>query len=73
MISSSKCTALSTKPVYKSNGKPDGYAVVGRAAVHERWDVVKHNGERQQFQTQDAATAAMRAISKELQREPEAA
>lgn len=44
-ISSTKCIEFAVKPQFAANGKPNGYAVVGRAHIHDKFEVVKHRGD----------------------------
>jgi hypothetical protein len=56
-ISVNKCTEFAVRPYHSKTGKARGWAVYGRAAQHDKWEVVKMRGDEQIFDNYDDANA----------------
>lgn len=65
-ISSSKCTEFAVKEQFSRSGKSRGHAVVGRAAIHDRFEVVEHDGVRLQYPALAVANGMLEGMRAEF-------
>ncbi len=62
-ISANKCTEFVVNPHFSNTGKPKGFAVLGRAAKHDKFKIVKWQGQEQLYGTADDAHLALEEIA----------